>query len=69
MREMKLSDPNLALADVMTFWPETISVFLRHRMICVGCLISPFHTIVDACQEYGLDEKDFVSELYEAARL
>lgn len=69
MREMKLDNPDLPLADLMTRWPETIPVFARHRMLCVGCLISPFHTIVDACWEYDLDEDTFVSELLEAATL
>ena len=62
-------DPDMPLADLMTRWPTTIPVFLRHRMLCVGCLISPFHTVVDACAEYGLDEDAFVAELLEAARL
>ena len=52
----------------MTAWPATIPVFLRHRMLCVGCLIAPFHTIADACKEYGLDEAAFAAELRAAAR-
>ena len=69
MREMNLTDPDLPLADLMTCRPETIPVFLRHRMLCVGCLVSPFHTIIDACREYDLDEETFVAELVEASRL
>jgi len=59
----RLDDPDLPLSELMDRWPETIPVFLRHRMICVGCLINPFHTVVDACAEYGLDEDTFVAEL------
>lgn len=69
MRQMKLDNPDLPLADMMTLWPQTIPVFLRHKMLCVGCLVSPFHTIVDACREYNLDETTFVAELLEAAGL
>ena len=69
MRDTAPHDPDLPLADLMTRWPETIHVFVGHRMLCVGCLISPFHTIVDACAEYGLDEDAFVAELLEAAGL
>ncbi|MEH6507773.1 MAG: DUF1858 domain-containing protein [Sulfitobacter litoralis] len=67
MRNPRLDDPDLPLAELMTHWPGTIPVFLRHKMLCVGCLISPFHTIVDACAEYELDESDFLAELREAA--
>jgi hypothetical protein len=38
-------------------------------MLCVGCLISPFHTVSDACAEYHLDEEAFVAELMQAAGL
>lgn len=69
MRPPKLDDPDLPLADLMTHWPGTIPVFLRHKMLCVGCLVSPFHTIVDACAEYGLDERDFLAELQDAVGL
>lgn len=67
MREHKLDDPDLPLADLMTQWPQTIPVFVRHKMLCVGCLVSPFHTVADACAEYGLDEEMFLRELLRAA--
>ncbi|WP_424930468.1 DUF1858 domain-containing protein [Amaricoccus tamworthensis] len=66
MRHPRPDDLNLPLADLMTYWPDTIQVFLRHKMLCVGCLIGPFHTIVDACAEYDLDESTFLAELQEA---
>lgn len=61
-----INDPDLTLADLMTQWPQTIPVFMRHGMLCVGCLVSPFHTIMDACQEYDLDETAFLQELRRA---
>ncbi|WP_299784830.1 DUF1858 domain-containing protein [uncultured Marivita sp.] len=69
MRKPRLDDPDLPLADLMTQWPQTIPVFVRHKMLCVGCLISPFHTVTDACEEYGLDEAAFLTELMRAAGL
>ena len=69
MRHPKLDDPDLPLADLMTHWPGTIPVFVRHKMLCVGCLISPFHTLVDARAEYGLNERDFLAELQDAVGL
>lgn len=69
MVRARLDDPDLPLADLMTAWPQTIPVFVRHKMLCVGCLISPFHTVTDACAEYHLDEEDFLAELKQAAEL
>lgn len=62
----ELVDPDLSLSELMTRWPQTIPVFVRHRMICVGCLVSPFHTIADACAEYKLDQDAFMAELTNA---
>ncbi len=69
MGTMKLNSPDLPLADLMARWPQTIPVFMREKMLCVGCLVSPFHTVVDACREYDLDEDRFVAELLAAAGL
>ena len=69
MARIRLDDPDLPLEDLMREWPQTISVFMRHRMLCVGCLISPFHTVTDACAEYQLDEDLFLAELMRAAGL
>jgi len=65
MRKPDLDEPELALDTIMTLWPETIAVFMRHKMLCVGCMVNPFHTVIDACLEYDLDEKDFRAELHQ----
>jgi hybrid cluster-associated redox disulfide protein len=66
MKGKRLDDPDLSLGELMTTWPETIPVFLRHKMLCVGCLVNPFHTVIDACAEYELDRDDFYRELHAA---
>ena len=67
MRQALINNPDMSLSDIMTRWPGTIPVFVRHKMLCVGCLISPFHTIPDVCAEYGLDEDSLLAELERAA--
>jgi hybrid cluster-associated redox disulfide protein len=66
MPHKTLDDPDLPLGELMARWPATVQVFLRHRMLCVGCLVNPFHTVTDACAEYHLDEDAFLGELREA---
>lgn len=56
-------DPDLCVDDVMRFWPATVAVFIRHRMLCVGCPIGAFHTIADACREHSIDEEAFLGDL------
>lgn len=63
MKDVRLDNPDLRLEDLMELWPETIAVFMRHKMLCVGCMIGPFHTVIDACAEYDLDVDAFYAEL------
>jgi hybrid cluster-associated redox disulfide protein len=55
------------VGDVMTAWPVTIRAFLDFRMGCVGCPISGFHTVNDACREHGIDCGEFLAALRAAA--
>lgn len=59
----RLYDPDLPLDELMSTWPETTVVFKRHKMLCVGCLVAPFHTVKDACLEYELNIDAFYEEL------
>jgi hybrid cluster-associated redox disulfide protein len=58
-----IDDPDLTLAEIFRAWPETAVAFRRHRTACVGCPIAPFHTVLDACAEYRLDEAAFRAAL------
>ena len=60
---LRLDDPDLPLALLFLRWPELSAVFLAHRMLCFGCPIAPFHSVIDACAEYGLDEEGFRAAL------
>ncbi len=55
------------VGEVMTAWPATIRVFLNFRMSCVGCPISSFHSVENACKEHGIDHEQFLAALRAAA--
>jgi hybrid cluster-associated redox disulfide protein len=56
-------DSDLLVGDVMTRWPVTIRVFLDFKLGCVGCPISSFHSVDDACREHGVDRTSFMAAL------
>lgn len=56
----------MVVDDVMTRWPDSVSVFLRHRMACPGCVMAPFMTVREAAREYDLDPRMLTRELAEA---
>ncbi len=52
--------------DVVAEHPETISVFARRGWPCVGCYISPFHTIADVADQYRVDLDSLLTGLNQA---
>lgn len=61
-------DLDMPLSVLMARWPGTIPVFLRFNMLCVGCLVGPFHTVVDTCKEHEVDQPAFIAALEQAIR-
>ncbi len=59
-------DLSRSVDDIMRLWPQTIRVFLDHRMHCVGCPIGAFHDIEDSCREHGVDRDAFTAALRRA---
>jgi hybrid cluster-associated redox disulfide protein len=68
MHTMPIEPITLITADslvkeVVESHPQTISVFSKHGLNCVGCYIAPFHTITDTAREYALRLEPLLSEL------
>jgi hybrid cluster-associated redox disulfide protein len=55
------------VAAVMEKSPETVAVFVRHRMHCPGCVMSPFITLAEAAETHGVDLRSLLGELGAAA--
>jgi hybrid cluster-associated redox disulfide protein len=60
---------DLTVAEMMDGWPETIPVFFRYRMACVGCPIASFETLAEVAVIYRLDLDRFMSELRQTIRI
>lgn len=54
---------NMIIADVLSRWPQTIPVFQKYRMGCVGCVMAPFETIAEAAAIYELSLYRFLEDL------
>ncbi|MES2334331.1 MAG: DUF1858 domain-containing protein [Pseudomonadota bacterium] len=65
-RGPRLDDPDLPLQQLFARWPQVAAAFRARGMVCFGCPIAPFHTVIDACAEYGLDEMAFRAALQAA---
>ena len=56
-------EATLSVAEVLSRWPQTIRVFMRYRMACVGCAMASFETLAEVAEIYDLDLQEFLSEL------
>ncbi len=61
--------PNLIVSEVLRRWPETVQIFVQHRMACVGCTMSDYETVSSAAEIYGLVLDDFLKELKEVVEV
>jgi len=63
MKRVELENPDLDLDTLLRRFPRLAPAFLNRDMLCVGCMVAPFHTLTDACAEYGLSQERFIEEL------
>lgn len=59
-------EPHLTVDDVMRRWPQTLPVFVRLKLNCVGCDMAPFETLADVASTYGLPLDELISLLAQA---
>lgn len=58
--------PDLIVADVIDKWPQTIPVFMKYRLGCIGCAMATFDTLADVLNNYNLTPDRLLSELNRA---
>lgn len=54
----------MTIDEIMRRWPQTIPMILRYRLLCFGCPVAPFHTVLDAIREHDIDGLEFRRELH-----
>ncbi|MBN1582704.1 MAG: DUF1858 domain-containing protein [Anaerolineae bacterium] len=57
---------DMPIGDVVKNYPETIKVFLRHGLMCVGCAVARFENIQDGAMAHGIDVDALIKDLNQA---
>jgi hybrid cluster-associated redox disulfide protein len=52
--------------ELISRYPSTVPVFVRHRMVCVGCEVARFETLAEACEIYHKPLEPLLADLQEA---
>lgn len=63
--EMRMN-AKITISDLLTKYPRTTSVFIKRKMLCVGCPSEAFHTLEDAARLYGFDLNDLTAAISKA---
>ncbi|KCZ70894.1 protein of unknown function (DUF1858) [Candidatus Methanoperedens nitroreducens] len=53
----------MTIEEVVNQYPETMIVFMRHGLHCVGCHVSAFESIEEGAMAHGIDVDALVSDL------
>jgi len=62
MTENKITE-NMNIREVIDKYPETVSVFAKYNMGCIGCIAASFESLKDIAAVHGTDVKAFVKDL------
>ena len=65
--DAKAIDLRLTVDKVMQQWPDTYSVFMKHRTKCVGCFMQQFCTLKDVAATYGLSLETLIDDILNAS--
>jgi len=53
----------MTIEEVVSQYPETMMVFMRHGLHCVGCHVSAFESIEEGSMAHGIDVDALVEDL------
>lgn len=53
----------MTISELIRIHPSSLDVFIKRKMLCVGCPTESFHTIEDVSCIYGIDLNQLMREL------
>jgi len=56
-------DQKMTVSELMRFYPSAIDVFIKRKMLCVGCPTESFHTLEDVANIYGIVLTELLKEI------
>ena len=63
----QLISKDMSFGEVLQRFPQTMPVFGKYGMHCIGCSMSAFETIEQGAKVHRIDVKKFVDDLNAAA--
>jgi hybrid cluster-associated redox disulfide protein len=54
---------DMGIIEVVTKWPETAEVFMKHGMGCLGCAAARFENIEQGASAHGMNIQALIDDL------
>lgn len=64
----ELITKNTAIGDVVAKYPQTVDVFAKHGLHCIGCAIASFESVEQGARSHGIDVNKLLKDLNKAAK-
>jgi hybrid cluster-associated redox disulfide protein len=58
---------DMSIIEVVQKHPETVHVFMRHGLGCIGCALARFENIRQGAEAHGIDVDALVKDLNQSA--
>lgn len=56
----------MSITEVVSKYPELVSVFMEHGMGCLGCAAARFESIEQGARAHGIDVDNLINALNKA---
>jgi hybrid cluster-associated redox disulfide protein len=56
-------DSKMTVSELIKAHPSVMDVFIKRKMLCVGCPTDTFHTLADVARIYGIVLKELLKDL------
>jgi len=60
---MTAINKEMSIMEVVSKWPETAEVFMKHGMGCLGCAAARFENIEQGATAHGMDINALMEDL------
>lgn len=58
----------MSISEIVEKYPQTVDVFMKHGMGCLGCAAARFENLAQGAMAHGIDTDKLVADLNEAVK-
>ena len=54
---------DMKIGEIVSKYPKTVQVFIKHQMMCFGCGMAQMETLEQGCTGHGIDVEEMLKDL------